>query len=112
MGASRQSARGQDGEIRLGARRGASSCSRPGSRIISLRASRSMPVSMIQRVVFQQAVETTGSISHLALILDVRVRDLERWIAGEEVAPKSVFNAAAELIQDSSRHHEKKKPGP
>jgi hypothetical protein len=71
-----------------------------------------MPVSTIQRVVFQQAVETTGSISHLALILNVRVRDLERWIAGEERAPTAAFNAAAELIQASSRRHDKKKPGP
>jgi len=75
-----------------------------------------MPVSPIQRVVFQKALETTGSLSHLAVILNVSVRDLERWIAGNERAPAGVFNAAVDLIQDighpPSTVNGKKKPGP
>ena len=62
-----------------------------------------MPVPTIQRVVFQKALETTGSVSHLALILNVSVRELERWIAGNELAPTSVFKRAVELVK--SAHH-------
>jgi succinate dehydrogenase flavin-adding protein (antitoxin of CptAB toxin-antitoxin module) len=55
-------------------------------------------------------------LSHLALILNVSVRDLERWIAGNERAPAAVFNAAVDLIQDighpPSPANGKKKPGP
>ena len=75
-----------------------------------------MPVSRIQRVVFQKALETTGSVSHLALILNVSVRDRERWIAGNERAPTSVFTAALDLIQDidqpPSTVDGARKPGP
>jgi hypothetical protein len=52
-----------------------------------------------ETLLLQEALATTGSVSHLAIILNVSVRDLERWLTGNELTPTSVLQAAVELIQ-------------
>jgi hypothetical protein len=72
-----------------------------------------MPVSTVQRVVFEKALAITGSVSHLALILNVNVTDVESWRTGDELCPTSVFNAVAELVQAAGGFPEAtKKPEP
>jgi hypothetical protein len=52
-----------------------------------------------ETLVLQEALATTGSVSHLAIILNVSVGDLERWLTGNELTPTSVLQAAVELIE-------------
>lgn len=58
-------------------------------------------VTALQRILFQRAIAVAGSPEVLARTVDVEIRQIGLWAAGEEIAPAPVFSKVAELVNRS-----------
>jgi hypothetical protein len=50
----------------------------------------------------RRALQSAGSLEHLATLLEVDADDLERWVSGTELPPHGVFLRALELAMRTS----------